>query len=61
MLNEENNLDEIETYESVSTDTTTNTDFYNVCKGTYTVVSTIALIITVVFLYKYLKAVFKKR
>ena len=61
MLNEENLLNEVETYESVSIDTTTNTDFYNAINGTYKVVSTIALIITVVFLYKYLKAVFKKR
>ena len=38
-----------------------NTDFYNICTKMYTITSVLAFVIIVIFLYRYLKIVFKRR
>lgn len=49
-----------ETIEEISVEPT-NTDFYNTCKNIYTILSVLVFVIVVIFIYRYLKAIIKRK
>lgn len=53
-----NTVLEIETAESI---TEGNTDFYNICNSTYKMLSCLTFIIVVIFIYRYLKIIIKRK